>query len=496
MLNFKENKTTFLFTVSILCFGFFKYYYHGETAFFDLEEVYKTVFITDDHSLSYFFPGNHSKYAFFGHPGINNFLYLIFSTLFGKSIISVRLFSLLVSLLLVISYFNFIAITSSRNVAFYSSLTLLLLPMFNIQSICFYNEIGSLAFVLLSLIFLKKEKLSFFSLTGIIAILYLESAFAFYASILIFALIDCLKDRDKRKNIKVIMATSMPIISLLIFFLCEYLATGNLSNHITVDLVYQNLMNPTDSIKHLLNNQFMDRLHLTLSENFSHQSLIMFSLVPLYHFVFKRKSWHLNWGIKTILLPTFFFLLYFNLFSIFYGGRDFYVLFLFLFYYYFYFLNKLKFGNILSLISLLIISINSYQQLNKNKMTSFQTSLKEYEISDDYVDFTNKVKSLTKGYHCYVGKELFFNKLFCHSFFGFNHDLIPTSTERRGNFFIIFKSQELIRIEDFEKWAKLNNYKFDIITMKPLANIDYKIYRFYKSSRDQEGGTNESNLTF
>ena len=133
---------------------------------------------------------------------MNNFLYIIFSTLLGDSILTIRLFSLSISLFFVFSYFKFIEMTSNQKVAFFSATSLLLLPIFNIQSISFYNEIGSLAFALTSLIFFKKQRLKLFSFFGVIAILYLESTLAFYASIAMTALMNYLKVKAKKKTKK------------------------------------------------------------------------------------------------------------------------------------------------------------------------------------------------------------------------------------------------------------------------------------------------------
>ena len=51
MLQIKENKVTYLFYIALLSFGLLKYYFHIDIAFFDLEEIYKTVFILDNHGF-------------------------------------------------------------------------------------------------------------------------------------------------------------------------------------------------------------------------------------------------------------------------------------------------------------------------------------------------------------------------------------------------------------------------------------------------------------
>jgi len=430
--------------------------------------------------LLFFFPGEHPEGAFFGHPGLNNFLYFLYSSIFGVSLFSMRAFSLIISCLFVLSFYCFVSVTSNRRVAFYSSLSLMMLPMFQIQSIMFFNEMGSLMFALVSLALLHQKRLKSYALFGIMAVLFLESAIAFYIAISLISIFHLMKKKNMDYNKQVLGYSLVPSLFLVSFFLCEYITTGEISNHITRHVISNRLDSSVGWPGLMID--VLPRYAITFKENFSPIFLLSCVSLVIYHVLYKRKSWFLISGVKILFLPALFYLLFFTFFSEFQGGRDLYVIFLFLIFYFFQYVDLITSRKLVYALCLLVIAQGSYSRLNSTGRSHFQTSLQEYQREDIYKEFTEKILEKVDDHKCYVSSKFFYNNIYCRNFYGVQEDIEQTK-KKSTPFFVLLSKNNLQKVEELKEIAQNNNL---VLEKKVVGKLEGQTVVVYLASQDQE----------
>lgn len=478
ILNLKSvNRHSLMFYTIILTFFIVKLILHGSVGLIDIEEANKTEFLFMKTDFFFFFPGEHPEGALFGHPGLNSFLYFLYSKIFGASLYTARSFSLLISCLFLLSFYNYIRQICDSRVAFYSASAFLCLPMFQVQSILFLNEIGSLLFIFIALSSLYRERLLAYCFFSALAVFYLESAVAFPISIILISLSKRIFSGERKYDRSIIIFSLIPILMLVAFFVCEYIMTGSYSNHITSEIVSSRLTDPHNLINIL--SDVLPRYFITIDENLHSLVSILILLFLVYNLVFKKRKWSLSNRMNVFIIATAFFVMYFTFFSEHQGGRDLYVFFIPLYYFLFYCLGKKISNEVLCFVSLFIIGVNSYMKLGEKGVSHFQTTLSEYERADTFKKFSGLIGNELEGYHCYKDSRFILNNVFCRDYYGIKTDLKISEKIKEPIFILLFKNDSSKKNELYE-WSEENNYS---VKTRNIGNLEDKDVVAYLVSR-------------
>ena len=399
-------------------------------------------FVSHVESLAHFLPWKGKQADFYGHPGMMNLLYFQFGEWFGKSIVSLRLFCLLMSGALLVVYYSLLKSHVNRFTALFAGLSFLALPMFQVQSLVFYNELGSFALALGGLFFYFKRQYWLYALFASAAFLYLESSLAYSLAVIIV-------DRKSGTNWWALLT---PMAVAILFFFLRGLAVGEVVEHGTQELVMRRLMNPWLILREINWFQLASARWYTLADNVSAWMAPVLVVGGLLPFVGHRR-WQPPRLLWVLFVGWIFQLLFFSLLSTEEGGRDFFSGFLLLFAGIYFLLSCLTAKKWLvggaGLVGLLLVS---GMALGNKQHSWFYTSFYDYQKWDSKKQTIRQgILSLGEGpFLCHAELNLH-NFLFCSDFFGERPDNIQQVGERNQSTFT------LTRQGDERSQGKLNS---------------------------------------
>lgn len=411
---FAGNRDAVVLFFLVSSFFILKAWLHTDFLCGEFEEYLKLKFVIPmSQGISFFYPWSGNGGFLYGHPGFMNFLYYCWSRVFGVDLHSTRMFCLSVHTLLIPFFYLTLRKGLGREVAFYSSVAVMLLPLFQVETVLFVVELGSYTLAFTALFFYMRNSIFLYSLFASLAFLYLESALAFAAGVLVYELVWGRKQLFQRPSRLVFLL--MPLVTAILFFLIKVSFDAH-GAHITQDLVLRRLMNPllifteTDFI--LLGKARW----YTLEECLPLVFICVFPLVAAYFFLKKKHLFQENLFF-ILFFAAFLQLVFGSFFSEAMGGSDFYAGFFVMFLIFFISLKEFPFFHILALLTLSVLGVNTYKEVNFRGHGWFQTSFAEYSRIDEIV-LAKKIMESVKGgpFKCSLG-GFDYSYLFCSEFF-------------------------------------------------------------------------------
>ncbi len=360
---------------------------------FDPEEIYKLDFLASVNHPLYFFPGFHAKSAFYGHPGLWQFITYLTTSLFGNSIQVIRVLMLSTSILTIGAIFLICRKLLGRPFAFFCSLAFVSTPMFYFQSDLYFFELPAMLFGLVALHFYFESREHLYCLFAAFSALVLESWISLPIAILFFELLSNFRD-DGRLSLNPMARSSILVLMLIVvFFAWEYVATGNFSNH----LIYLGRTLKGESFLTLngLTTGRFGGIGRTLLENFGGHALIIISCLVT-SFAIAIRKYFFSRLFMVPSLVVFQFLVFFTLFDAQSGGRDYYPLILFLLTLAivrlkFIFERRITFS--IACLYLWASLILSYTPTKIFRDSAFQTTFAELEFRRSYSKLTSFIYS-------------------------------------------------------------------------------------------------------
>lgn len=446
-LSLSSRSWEFLTFLIILIFIMAKMLWSYEVVPYDPEEVIKISFLQQANSLGYFFPGSHPVGALYGHPGLWQAITFVFNKVFGNSIIVIRALMLFTSIGLVGALYYFARKIAGRLYAFFCALCFITPPMFYFQSDLFFFELPALLFGVLALSFYHDRKVVPFFICALSAQFILESWVSLAVAVFVIELWPALG--RQRVDLKFIKSSLLLIFCLVAFFICEYLATGSLSNHI-VYLSRQSAGQGFFTVNGILDGSF-GGLYLTFVENFGKSgSFLILGLVFL--FALQVKNYWSNrtfWVSLFICVQVVTFFIFFDEAS---GGRDYYPL--------------LLFSIALAIAGLRTLTLNSstfaplaltlwtfiflnYLPSEIYQDSKFQTTFTEPLFSDSYEKLSDFIQTnlLTDEVSCLVKDPV--GDIICNTFFDPDSEIDSFSRKKHFRGSVVIFSEVVS-----EKWKR------------------------------------------
>ena len=399
--------------------------------------------------LMYFMPWSGNGGDFYGHPGLMNLLYYLWSEVFGNTISSARHFVLTSSCLTLLSIYAVVCRSFGVFVGFCTALSFFLLPLFQIESIIFMQLLGSFAPALFALYFYKSERLFFYCLLATAGLLWLESAIAIPLAILFFELKE--KKQWKWRDISRLAFLIAPVLSMALFFLVRS-QTGMIEKHVTQDLVIRRLFNPLLIISENNWHELAENRWTTLAENLPMGFVFIF-VMTLGWALTQKKIPKLETTGRVLGLAFVLQLAFYSLYSEHPGGGDFYLGFIFLFMMFFIVMNTLSLGRILSLGVIVLIGSNTLVQLHKIEYGMSPVTIYEYTRHAEYSQLKKKIEAIPGGpYGCFQ-QEFEFQVVFCHPFFNLVPGNIEPVTQMEESDIVILDNQDPMAWEELYSHA-------------------------------------------
>lgn len=463
--NFLESGRSpdfFIFAV-LLIFAVSKFLVHGDVFLIHLEEFDKIRFAVNPIEIADFYPWSGEQSLFFGHPGLMNLSYWCFQFLAGNDLESVRLFCLIMSTSLLGVFYLLLKKWVNTSTAFFACLAFLSLPMFQVQSIVFFNELGSFTLALLGVHFFLQKRYFSYALLASLAFLYLESSIAYSLAIFLLAG-GCSREHFKSRGILRWVAMMTPFLVVALFFCLRELSGVDSYEHNTEALVLRRLFQPWLIFQEIHWGNLARARAYTFLENLGwiFSPVVLFGgLVP---FIWREKFQPPR-VLYYLLVAGLLQLIFFSLFSTEEGGRDFFSGYLVLFSGLFFCFSRLPKGKTFSLAVLILLCVVSVVKLNTPQISWFHTKL------EDYHSFKVRVSGLKTAIEGLGEQDLkcsprlgHLNSLFCTDFFAIRPDNIQIVSKRRESNFSLLKRgdtlgmNKLLRYHTIKKTIDLGTF--------------------------------------
>ncbi len=402
------------FFLSLFVFILLKISFGINTPIFDMEEVLKLHFLVNDIDLSFFIPGRHGDSAFYGHSPLLGLILYAVTSVFGKSILVVRLSFFIISILIIISFYYVFSKHFKKETAFFSVVTFLSMPMFFVQSNLLNYELLALLFTPWAIHYFYQRKWFLFSIFMVLSALALESYVSLSITVILWAILS--KSFYKSLSLKERIYILLPLFFLLLYIGSNVLIWGQFSTHNSV--VGKGLVEQIFSIFFRRTNYEVSLHGLWLTYLDNGVGLSLFFAMPL--IIFQSSKFKNNFKKWTLSITALQFLTFFLLFNLYSGGRDYYFVLMvsFLLIYSSSFIRK----EILWALFILTIFLN-FNSMNRHKRwqtTYFQSSFNEYKNAKRFELIKSTVQKQflnnDRPLKCYISSYL--TGLICSSFYG------------------------------------------------------------------------------
>lgn len=438
-----------LFFIGIITFFIIKSNFHGDVLAGAKEEYLKLKFATRMNGFGFFMPWAGNGGDFYGHPGLMNLLYYLWSEVFGNTISSARHFVLASSCLTVVAIYTLVGRTYGIFVGFFTALSFFLLPLFQIESIIFMQLLGSFAPALFALYFYQRGNLFFYSVLATAGFLWLESAIAIPMAVLFYEIKG--NFRNGRKFTGRLLTLLVPFLCAILFFIVRS-QSEQIQKHVTQDLVIRRLLNPILIItendwQELVNNRWA-----TFTENLPFGFMVIFLLITGWSLFF-RKIPRLGLTGKILGVAFLLQLTFYSLYSEHPGGGDFYLGFIFCFMVFFLMMSVVKHGKALSLGVIFLLAVNTWFQLKLPGYGMSPVTIDEYTRHEEYSRMKKKIEAIQGGPMRCFQFEFVYHNIFCHPFFNLVPENIQSVTKMDASNIVIIDNK------DPTAWDQLYSHK-------------------------------------
>ena len=471
---FFSNRSTIVWDIaaSIVVVSFFALtsYFHSGVLVGGMDEYYKLKFVLDMDGFSYFLPWNGNGGAFYGHPGLMNLLYYCWSEVFGNTMVSVRHFCLFFSTMALALFYLFLVRETSRPQAFFATLGALSLPMLQVQSILFLNQLGCYVWIFLSLIAYQRKNWWLFFLFSLLGFLWLESALAFVVAVLIIEIWISLK--NKALNLKAIMSCLGVIVGVVAFFYAKSLSGAD-DAHTTQEFVLRRLSNPQFLLTEIDYFSLLYNRYQTVRE----AGLGMFvlgSVGLMILTVHRHQLLPLSKALSSLFLGSLGIVFFGSFLSTHPGGADTYGVFFFIYAFVFIGIRLLPKGKVLTTLMMGLLIYSSVVQLIQTDQSQGQTNFAEYQSQKVFQELQTSLGDLPGSYDC-GWPQGDFSPLFCHPFFGFQ------ARNLRSRKILTGQNPVVVMAREDEVWMRQNlkDQHYDIKTVTHAGRAFYReIYRY------------------
>ena len=222
---FKKNVSFILLILLIILFIIIKIPYLNLPYYWDEAWVYgPAIRIMEAGNIS-LSPDTLPVYYSRGHPLFFHFMGALWLRVFGTSLIVSHIYSLFISLALIISVYLFCKKLFSKKIGVIACLFLLLQPIFQAQSVLLLPEVMLSLFSLLTLFFFISEKWIGYVISATLALYTKETGIVAIATIGIWFLIETFFIKYENFKLKKFFIKSciliMPLIFISIFFIFQ-----------------------------------------------------------------------------------------------------------------------------------------------------------------------------------------------------------------------------------------------------------------------------------
>ncbi len=417
------------------------------------------VFIASLSDWKIFLPWSGSGSLFYGHPGGMNFLYFLFSKFFWNDLQAARLFCLIMSSLCIFFYYLLLKFQMKPLMSALAASSLLILPMFQVQSLLFLNEYGSYALAFASLVAYQKNKMGTYAALMSMAVFYLESALS-YALAIIF-----IEFLQTRKSIRAFIclknwALFTPILLLLFFFLTKSFGVSEPFTHNTQDLVLRRLSRPPLIYSEINWSNWLRARSYTFTENLPFSVTFLIIMLPILGWMQKIKWPHF---IQILFFASITQFVFFSFLSVDIGGRDFFGVFCFLFATSFFVLGGFRQGLAAATVIFMALSAFSWSRLTSGQASWFQTTLREYSNQNFFLEIKQQIENQPGNFICYPNIG-YLSKAFCTDQFLSQAENFQVGRDKSQLFMAIMPEHDehgFSRISDkFTYKGKINLGKF------------------------------------
>lgn len=405
-----------------------------------------------------------------------NFLYYCWSLVFGNSMPSVRHFCLFFSTLSILAFYGFLVREMTRSQAFYTSLAALTLPMLQVQSILFLNQLGCFFWIFLSLMAYQKKRWIYFTLFSLLGFAWLESALSFVVAIMLWEFLKLIRTGSLNKN--ALFSVMAVFLGVILFYFSKSFS-GAHDAHSTQDFVLHRIFNPIEMFLTVELPVVYEARYATFLENgFAFLSLPV--LCVLIRYLQRTHTREMPEGLSVFFIGTLGILFFGSFLSTHPGGSDTYGFFFFLLAWLFLGIARTRWRHAISIFLISVFTASSHIQLNTNFISSTQTTLQEYSNQNVFDHIRTALISFSGEMYCAYDQGTF-SPLFCHPFFGFHaENLIPVSGK------LDHKVVHVVMSPEDESWMFLGmkdqNYEFE--NKAPLGAVfssDLLLYAFRRT---------------
>jgi 4-amino-4-deoxy-L-arabinose transferase-like glycosyltransferase len=275
MLLFKKFLPFILFALGLLLFATYQSKYIATPYFWDELGVYMPAaqHMNDAGTIS-LLPSSLDPLYSRGHPLLYTFLNASVFHFFGDRVAVAHTFALILSLLVLVSFYFIINNLFSKKIAFLSCLLLAIQPIYISMAVISLPEMLLTLFILWSLWALIKEKWKLFSLVGTLALLTKESAIVVLGVAYIFIFYTHLFKNKNKKNFISFFWISTPLFIYIIFLFIQKFQNGwfFFPEHI--------------GYIHFSFNDFTNSFLIVLKQFFFHKSNFLFGIPAVLYIVY------------------------------------------------------------------------------------------------------------------------------------------------------------------------------------------------------------------
>jgi len=211
---------------AVLLFVVFKMPYLELPFYWDEAPVYGPAIRTMEQSGPCLLPGCISQWLHTGHPLLFYFSASLWMQIFGASCFSGHVFSLLLSVLTLFSFYHIGCKLLNKKIALLSCLLLMTTPIFMAQSGIMVPEIYLTFFTLWAIYFYLKKKYFLYFLSAICGVYVKESGLVVVCAVALHGILFNPSNKNWKSRIYYSLAFFSPVLVSSVFYILQYYISG------------------------------------------------------------------------------------------------------------------------------------------------------------------------------------------------------------------------------------------------------------------------------